>query len=167
MRPNALIVLLLVGCVVQPEPGAERGPCRPQGTCNKGLTCLSDVCVKVPEDFCAKQRAPKAGAGAASRPVTVADARGPLSEEHLATARRLLNEARLAYIRGKHQQAAQRAKQAVELDPGNRMAMQILGASSCYLKDVDQARWAHDRLTPPAQKLLQQTCLKFGVNLGQ
>lgn len=167
MRLMAVIVgvLLLAGCTKQPEPGTERGRCRPQGACNAGLTCLSDVCVKVPEDLRAKQQTPKAGAGAASQPVT--DARGPLSEQHLVTAKRLLKEARVAYIRGKHPRAAQLAKQVLELHPDNAMATQILGASSCYLKDVAQARSAYDRLTPPAQKLLQQTCLKVGVNLGQ
>jgi hypothetical protein len=168
MRTTAVTVgvLLLAGCVSQPEPGAERGRCRPQGACNEGLTCLSDVCVKVPEDLCAKQ-APKAGAGPASQPVNVADARGPLSEAHLATARRLLKEARVAYIRGKHQQAAQRAKQVLQLDPDNAMATQIVGASSCYLKDVDQARWAYSRLPSKTQAMLKDICRKAGIELEQ
>jgi tetratricopeptide (TPR) repeat protein len=265
-------VLILVSCTVRPEPGAERGPCRPQGACNAGLTCLSDVCVKLPEDLCAKQRAP----GGVAQPKTAVKAREPdrgvdppplpseqdiakarallkqaqgayvagdhrrsillakqvlrlkpgdnmatqilgasscyvndvdqakwayerlpqkmknllkaiclrvgidpdarakapeapsePSEEHLATAKRLLKEARVAFIRGKHQQAARRAKQAVKLDPGNKMAMQILGASSCYLKDVDQAKWAYGRLPPKLRGLLKDTCLKAGIELEQ
>jgi sugar lactone lactonase YvrE len=46
-----LLVLGLVGCVratlgtVAP-PGTERGPCLPDGTCEPGLDCLSDLCVR-------------------------------------------------------------------------------------------------------------------------
>ncbi len=29
-----------------PESGTERGPCYPNGTCNAGLSCLSDLCVE-------------------------------------------------------------------------------------------------------------------------
>jgi tetratricopeptide (TPR) repeat protein len=171
MRTTAVTVILggvLVGCVSQPEPGAERGRCRPQGTCNEGLTCLSDVCVKVPEDLCAK-RAPKAGAVTASRPATTADAGGvptpPLSEQDLLTAKRLLKQARVAYIRGRHKEAIPLVKKVLKLHPDNAMATQILGASSCYLKDVDQARWAYDRLTPKSQDLLKNICLRVGINL--
>ena len=31
-----------------PTPGSERGPCYPNSTCNAGLECLSDLCVKAP-----------------------------------------------------------------------------------------------------------------------
>jgi hypothetical protein len=34
--------------------GAERGRCYPNGTCNDGLVCLSDVCVRPPPADCAK-----------------------------------------------------------------------------------------------------------------
>lgn len=33
-----------------PLPGTERGACYPNGTCNVGLTCLSDLCVKASAD---------------------------------------------------------------------------------------------------------------------
>lgn len=39
--------LLLVGCGDDsgPATGTEGGPCYPNGTCNEGLVCLSDLCV--------------------------------------------------------------------------------------------------------------------------
>lgn len=30
-----------------PQPGTERGPCYGNNTCNQGLTCASNVCVKI------------------------------------------------------------------------------------------------------------------------
>jgi len=51
-RPLALSLLgmlgLLVGC--SPPAGEERGACYPNGTCNAGLSCLSNVCVVVSAD---------------------------------------------------------------------------------------------------------------------
>lgn len=47
-----LLVALLVGCGggdSAPADGEERGPCYGNGTCNAGLTCLSDVCVRAPD----------------------------------------------------------------------------------------------------------------------
>jgi hypothetical protein len=33
-----------------PAAGTERGPCYGNGTCNEGLTCASNVCVRLPEE---------------------------------------------------------------------------------------------------------------------
>ncbi len=46
---SAVVVLLalLPGC--DPTPGVERGPCYPNGTCNAGLTCASQLCVRFPD----------------------------------------------------------------------------------------------------------------------
>ncbi len=47
------VVLLATGCGKETAPGpaagAERGPCYGNGTCDEGLTCLSDLCVVVPD----------------------------------------------------------------------------------------------------------------------
>ena len=45
----AALVLALVGvasCSSSPDQGTEGGACFPNGTCNAGLTCLSNLCVK-------------------------------------------------------------------------------------------------------------------------
>ena len=49
--------VLLIGCKPGLPEGGERGSCFPNKTCNSGLTCLSGVCVTVPEDFCSKGQA--------------------------------------------------------------------------------------------------------------
>jgi len=42
--------LLWVACKGgAPGPGEERGNCYPNGTCNDGLVCLSDLCVRLPD----------------------------------------------------------------------------------------------------------------------
>ncbi len=37
--------LMLIGCNAEQEYGAEGGRCYPNGTCNEGLSCHSDLCV--------------------------------------------------------------------------------------------------------------------------
>jgi len=54
MIPLAALLALTVGCKGGQPTGAERGACFPNKTCNAGLTCLSGVCVSVPDDFCKK-----------------------------------------------------------------------------------------------------------------
>ena len=52
-RILACLVSMVVGlssCVPsEPPEGIERHACYPNGTCNDGLTCLSDLCVRLPE----------------------------------------------------------------------------------------------------------------------
>jgi hypothetical protein len=55
MRKSVLVALIVVwGACGDDEsgaaPGAERGPCLEDGTCNPGLLCLSDLCVRPPDD---------------------------------------------------------------------------------------------------------------------
>jgi len=37
-----------------PVAGSERGPCKPDSSCDPGLTCLSQLCVRPPPADCAK-----------------------------------------------------------------------------------------------------------------
>jgi hypothetical protein len=43
---RALILLGLISACSKPATGSERGSCYGNGTCNPGLMCISDVCVK-------------------------------------------------------------------------------------------------------------------------
>ncbi|HNT27292.1 MAG TPA: hypothetical protein PKH10_03840 [bacterium] len=57
----ALFVLMFAACddnkpngttdndTTTPAVGSEGGPCYPNGTCNDGLQCLSDICVEMPD----------------------------------------------------------------------------------------------------------------------
>ena len=49
---SALAVALVLSCGEpggsQPETGTEGGTCFPNGTCNAGLTCASNLCVVMP-----------------------------------------------------------------------------------------------------------------------
>lgn len=40
---------VMAGCGAGPVTGDERGPCYGNHTCNDGLACLSDVCVRIPD----------------------------------------------------------------------------------------------------------------------
>lgn len=62
MQLGAVIVmasLVLGGCAREPSPGppraaagTERGDCRPEGNCEPGLLCLSNLCVRPPPADC-------------------------------------------------------------------------------------------------------------------
>jgi len=60
MRNLAGVVVLVVALVACKKAdgaaaeGAERGRCYGNGTCNQGLVCLSDLCVRPPGADCAK-----------------------------------------------------------------------------------------------------------------
>ena len=43
-----LVVAVLTGCA--PPMGSERGECYPNGTCDQGLTCRSERCVRFGAD---------------------------------------------------------------------------------------------------------------------
>ncbi|HVV88678.1 MAG TPA: hypothetical protein VHE35_36790 [Kofleriaceae bacterium] len=42
------------GAAPAPAAGTERGACRPDRSCDRGLTCLSELCVRPPAADCAK-----------------------------------------------------------------------------------------------------------------
>jgi hypothetical protein len=63
-----LFTIAFAGCKGSPPQGSERGQCYGNGTCNAGLTCLSEVCVA------AGAATMKAGAGSAA-PVPAATPR--------------------------------------------------------------------------------------------
>jgi hypothetical protein len=64
-RPRSLVVALTLALVAVTScrrtaskpatpAGQERGPCRSDRTCDPGLTCLSELCVRPPAADCAK-----------------------------------------------------------------------------------------------------------------
>lgn len=70
----ALALLAMAGCGGA-ERGTERGVCFPNGTCNAGLTCLSNVCVAAGGDSSAVETgADAAGADAGAEASTNVDA---------------------------------------------------------------------------------------------
>jgi hypothetical protein len=59
-RAHTLLALVLAACAggtgsgKRAPDGQERGDCYGNGTCNEGLLCLSNVCVRPPPADCAK-----------------------------------------------------------------------------------------------------------------
>lgn len=50
IRASSVVVAgMMAACGAGPVAGDERGPCYGNHTCNDGLACLSDVCVRVPD----------------------------------------------------------------------------------------------------------------------
>ena len=56
MKADLVVMMLLLvavglGCIPEDDgkPGEESGACPEKNKCNKGLACMSGVCVKVPE----------------------------------------------------------------------------------------------------------------------
>ncbi len=80
-------------------------------------------------------------------------------------ANQVLQQGRDAYVEGKYLRAIELARQVLKITPQNKMAIQILGASACYLKNRQNAEWAFDRLAPQARNSLKTICGRNGLNL--
>jgi hypothetical protein len=57
------------------------------------------------------------------------------------------------------------ARQVLRRDPGSDSAWQILGGSSCYLKNRRQAKRAFDHLDLKRRDLLRAICKRNGIEL--
>jgi len=83
----------------------------------------------------------------------------------LKEAKKIVHWASQSYVAGNHVRAIQLAKKALKLAGGQKMAIQIVGASSCYMKKARDAKWAYRLLPPQQRNLLKKVCQKNGVNL--
>lgn len=90
---------------------------------------------------------------------------GP-SMEDMETAKTLLMDARSAYVSGKYDRSMSLSKQVLKLNPGQPFAIKIIGASACFLKNVDDAQWAFGKLNTADRNALRNICLKNGITLG-
>jgi Flp pilus assembly protein TadD len=76
-----------------------------------------------------------------------------------------LDEAENAYVQGDYRQAIAVARDVLKVDAKNAKATRIIGASACQLGDKERAKWAHRRLPPSEQKLLEYVCKRNNVTL--
>ena len=83
----------------------------------------------------------------------------------LQKARDLIKRASGQYVGTNYAAAIKHAKQALKYAPGNAMAIQIIGASACYLKKKSSIMWAYKRLPPKKRQLLRQVCQRNGVQI--
>jgi hypothetical protein len=89
----------------------------------------------------------------------------PEQQRALNRAKGLLAKAQNAYVAGNHGRAVKLCKQVLKYIPGHYKAVQILGASSCYLREAKDAQWAYDRVATSYRPLLKKVCLNNGVEL--
>jgi hypothetical protein len=89
------------------------------------------------------------------------DKADPLREQKL----KLVQSAQQAYVAENYSQAIIYSRQLLKLHAGHYKAIQIIGASSCYLKDLPKAQWAYDQVSPSFRPLLRKVCLNNGVPL--
>ena len=78
----------------------------------------------------------------------------------------LVRRASKLYVATKYRDAMKQARKALKGNPTNSMALQILGASACYLKNTSDAQWAMARLPLKKQTLLRMVCQRNGVKLA-
>lgn len=87
MRSYPLVLVMFATACSSPSipAGTERGPCYGNGTCNAGLVCLSDLCVRAPASDAGADTGLSSDAGTGSdAPSTDAwspDAAGPCGSE--------------------------------------------------------------------------------------
>jgi hypothetical protein len=89
------------------------------------------------------------------------DAADPLHEQKF----KLIQAAQQAYVAGNHRRAVLFCQQLLKLHADHYKAIQIIGASSCYLRDLPKAQWAYDRVKPSYKPLLRKVCINNGVML--
>ena len=70
------------------------------------------------------------------------------------------------FVSGDYKRAMSRAKQALLMDPENKIALQVYGAASCHLGDRAKARTIYKKLGQVQQKYLRTICRRNGVRLG-
>lgn len=74
-------------------------------------------------------------------------------------------EAGDCYVKTDYACAIRKAKEALKYLSDDRMAIQIIGVSSCYLNKIEQARWALEKLPPKKKRLVGAVCRRNGIQL--
>jgi pSer/pThr/pTyr-binding forkhead associated (FHA) protein len=103
----------------------------------------------------AEAKPPEAAAPAAPAPAP----EGP------SPAAALVEQAQLLYFQGQYTKAIQVAQKALKLVPGDAKSVNIIGVSSCNLKDKEKAAWAYERLNAANQQLLVTVCGQNGITV--
>ncbi len=83
----------------------------------------------------------------------------------LQKAKAVLQQAQENFVHGKYSRAMSLGRQVLKLNKGNQMAIQIIGASACYLKNAKSAKWAFARLKAVQRNYLRTICQRNGVTL--
>ena len=99
------------------------------------------------------------------KPVTLKPVTAAPTLEDLQKAKALLQQARETFVHGKYARSMSLARQVLKLNPGDQMAIQIIGASACYLKNAKNAKWAFARLKAVQRNYLRTICQRNGVTL--
>jgi hypothetical protein len=122
----------------------------------------STVMAKAPPDMNMKIRRPPRKVPA-KKPDVKKPALDPAQAKAQADA--LVQQAQTAYVNNNHARANQLAKQALRLRAKHIQAIQILGASACYLNKEAEAKSAYNRLAAGPRGMLRTVCQKAGISL--
>ncbi len=71
------------------------------------------------------------------------------------------------YVDGDYKRAYSRARQALRMDPYNKIALQIYGASACHRNLKRKAREALAKMDQSQRRYLRTLCRRLGVRLGK
>src|SRR5215510_2194065 len=91
MRALVVVAAALVACSHSPAAGTERGPCKSDHSCDSGLVCLSDLCVRPAPADCGPVAEALASAKLgnyatpAERAPVIAEMRAACTKERLST----------------------------------------------------------------------------------
>jgi pSer/pThr/pTyr-binding forkhead associated (FHA) protein len=88
-----------------------------------------------------------------------------LSPEDQKKGEEWLNQARIAYINANHALAIALARKVLAQQPTHREALQVLGASACFTKNVALAKSAYRRLDAGRRQLQRAVCARNGISL--
>lgn len=81
-------------------------------------------------------------------------------------AHRVIRRAAEEYQAGRHYNAREQARMALEILPRHEEAYVLLGSAACKLKDRKEAQRAVDHLPSPRRKEVQRICEESGVALS-
>jgi len=87
---------------------------------------------------------------------------GPDTSEEVAS---LVSQAQTSYSVGRFARALELARKAIALQPQQRDAVSVLGASACAMRDRETARYAYTRMMGFQRNVLMAICRNYGVML--
>jgi len=148
-----------------PTRVATADPARPRPTPTAARPKPTDA-PATPAPATDRTPGPAPGAtGPTGEPAPADDSPPPAGPTPAEQAAALVAEAQVFFIAEEHRKVVLTAQKALKLQPGDPIAVRMIGMASCNLKDKAKAAWAYERLNVAARSYVASLCLQHGITL--